>query len=92
VYDPERLLSHDMGPNPLWLLEDLSRDLDFQPGMRVLDLGSGKGAACRSPSLRQKRRGEIVNDVRAGHRGRVELPFGGRHRRQKRLHAVVGES
>ncbi|WP_222871381.1 methyltransferase domain-containing protein [Nonomuraea sp. PA05] len=34
----------DMGPNPLWLLEDLSRDLDLRPGMRVLDLGSGKGA------------------------------------------------
>lgn len=33
-----------MGPNPLWLLEDLARDLDLRPGMRVLDLGSGKGA------------------------------------------------
>jgi cyclopropane fatty-acyl-phospholipid synthase-like methyltransferase len=26
------------------LLEDLSRDLDPRPGMRVLDLGSGMGA------------------------------------------------
>lgn len=43
-YDPVWLLGLDMGPNPLWLLEDLSRDLDLQPGMRVLDLGSGKGA------------------------------------------------
>ncbi|QNE23152.1 methyltransferase domain-containing protein [Kribbella qitaiheensis] len=33
-----------MGPNPLWLLEDLAKDLDLRPGMRVLDLGSGKGA------------------------------------------------
>jgi SAM-dependent methyltransferase len=34
----------NMGPNPLWLLEDLSTDLDLRPGMQVLDLGSGKGA------------------------------------------------
>ncbi|MFI6187491.1 SAM-dependent methyltransferase [Streptomyces sp. NPDC051136] len=33
-----------MGPNPLWLLEDLAHDLDLRPGMRILDLGSGKGA------------------------------------------------
>ena len=33
-----------MGPHPLWLLEDLARDFDLRPGMRVLDLGSGKGA------------------------------------------------
>lgn len=44
TYDPDWLLSRDMGPNPLWLLEDLARDLDLRPGMRVLDLGSGKGA------------------------------------------------
>ena len=43
-YDPEWLLGLDMGPNPLWLLEDLCRDLDLRPGMRVLDLGSGMGA------------------------------------------------
>ncbi|MEU8226888.1 methyltransferase domain-containing protein [Kribbella sp. NPDC048915] len=44
AYDADWLLAGDMGPNPLWLLEDLARDLDLQPGMRVLDLGSGKGA------------------------------------------------
>jgi len=33
-----------MGPNPLWLLENLLPHLDLEPGMRVLDLGSGKGA------------------------------------------------
>jgi SAM-dependent methyltransferase len=43
-YDPAWLLSLDMGPNPLWLLEDLAADLDLRPGQRVLDLGSGKGA------------------------------------------------
>lgn len=43
-YDAAWLLDLDMGPNPLWLLEDLARDLALQPGMRVLDLGSGRGA------------------------------------------------
>ncbi|WP_025274626.1 SAM-dependent methyltransferase [Haloglycomyces albus] len=43
-YEPAWLLDLDMGPNPLWLLEDLARDLDLRRGMRVLDLGSGKGA------------------------------------------------
>jgi cyclopropane fatty-acyl-phospholipid synthase-like methyltransferase len=43
-YDADWLLKCDMGPNPLWLLEDLAKDLDLRPGMRVLDLGSGKGA------------------------------------------------
>jgi cyclopropane fatty-acyl-phospholipid synthase-like methyltransferase len=44
TYDANWLLAGDMGPNPLWLLEDLARELDLRPGMRVLDLGSGKGA------------------------------------------------
>jgi SAM-dependent methyltransferase len=43
-YDPAWLLRLDMGPNPLWMLEDLVRDLDLRPDMRVLDLGSGMGA------------------------------------------------
>lgn len=43
-YDPAWILDLDMGPHPLWLLEDLSADLDLRPGMRVLDLGSGRGA------------------------------------------------
>jgi SAM-dependent methyltransferase len=43
-YDPEWLVRLDMGPNPLWLLEDLAQDLDLSPGMRVLDLGSVMGA------------------------------------------------
>ncbi|MDX6364321.1 MAG: hypothetical protein QOC85_3331 [Streptomyces sp.] len=40
-YDPGWLVGLDMGPNPLWLLEDLARDLEPRPGMRVLDLGPG---------------------------------------------------
>lgn len=43
-YDADWLLALDMGPNPLWLLEDLTADLRLRPGMRVLDLGSGRGA------------------------------------------------
>ncbi len=43
-YDPAWLVRLDMGPNPLWLLEDLCGDLDLRAGMRVLDLGSGRGA------------------------------------------------
>ncbi|NIK62468.1 SAM-dependent methyltransferase [Kribbella shirazensis] len=44
AYDADWLLAADMGPNPLWLLEDLAHELDLRPGQRVLDLGSGKGA------------------------------------------------
>lgn len=43
AYDPQWVVDGCMGPNPLWLLEDLSTDLDLRPGMRVLDLGCGKG-------------------------------------------------
>ncbi len=43
-YDARWLVDLDMGPHPLWLLEDLAADLDLRPGMRVLDLGSGRGA------------------------------------------------
>jgi len=43
-YDAGWLLDGDMGPHPLWLLEDLAGDLELRAGMRVLDLGSGKGA------------------------------------------------
>jgi len=32
-----------MGPNPLWLLEDLCGHMDLCPGMKVLDMGCGKG-------------------------------------------------
>ncbi|MCL1846876.1 MAG: methyltransferase domain-containing protein [Coriobacteriia bacterium] len=42
-YDPAWVERHWMGPNPLWLLEDLCGSLELRPGMRVLDLGCGKG-------------------------------------------------
>ncbi len=42
-YDAEWVLAGDMGPHPLWLLEELAAELELRPGMRVLDLGSGKG-------------------------------------------------
>jgi SAM-dependent methyltransferase len=43
-YDPGWLLDLDMGPHHLWQLEDLLPALALRPGMRVLDLGSGRGA------------------------------------------------
>ena len=43
-YDQAWLVALDMGPNPLWQLEDLLPDLSLEPGDMVLDLGSGKGA------------------------------------------------
>ena len=56
-YDAKWLVDLDMGPHPLWLLEDLANDLDLRPGMRVLDLGpvwarprssSRRSTECRS--------------------------------------------
>lgn len=44
AYDPAWVVGLDMGPHPLWLLEDLVDDLTLEAGMRVLDLGSGLGA------------------------------------------------
>ena len=43
AYDPEWVLENMMGPNPLWLTESLAGCMSFDPGMRVLDLGCGKG-------------------------------------------------
>lgn len=42
-YDPTWMIKGCMGPNPLWLLEDLLADLPLHPGDRVLDLGCGRG-------------------------------------------------
>lgn len=44
AYDAGWLLSLQMGPNPLWLLEELLLDVKLDASMRVLDLGCGKGA------------------------------------------------
>lgn len=40
-YDPDWVMDNQMGPNALWLVEWLCRDLELKPGMRVLDLGCG---------------------------------------------------
>lgn len=42
-YDPEWISENWMGPNPLWLLEELCEHMDLRPGMKVLDMGCGKG-------------------------------------------------
>lgn len=40
-YDSGWVMDHQMGPNPLWLVEWLCGGLNLEPGMRVLDLGCG---------------------------------------------------
>ncbi len=42
-YDPKWILENEMGLNPLWLTEWLCADMGLRRGMRVLDLGCGKG-------------------------------------------------
>jgi cyclopropane fatty-acyl-phospholipid synthase-like methyltransferase len=42
-YDQKWISENWMGPNPLWLLEELCKHLDLRPGMKVLDMGCGKG-------------------------------------------------
>ena len=42
-YDTDWILENWMGPNPLILLEELCEHLDLKPGMKVLDMGCGKG-------------------------------------------------
>ena len=42
-YDPDWVLENMMGPNALWLTESLAGCMRFHSGMRVLDLGCGKG-------------------------------------------------
>ena len=41
AYDPVWLFRNQMGPNCLWLIEDLARHMALSPGQRVLDLGCG---------------------------------------------------
>lgn len=40
-YDPEWVLTNQMGPNALWLTEWLCQRMELKPGMRVLDMGCG---------------------------------------------------
>jgi SAM-dependent methyltransferase len=42
-YDKEWVIENWMGPNPLILLEELCGHLELKPGMKVLDMGCGKG-------------------------------------------------
>ena len=42
-YDTNWIEANWMGPHPLWLLEDLCEHMDLRPGMKVLDMGCGKG-------------------------------------------------
>ena len=42
-YDTQWAVENQMGPNALWLTEWLCRDMELKPGMRVLDMGCGKG-------------------------------------------------
>ena len=42
-YDNNWIQENWMGPNPLILLEELCNHLDLKPGMKVLDMGCGKG-------------------------------------------------
>ena len=37
------VIQNGMGSNPLWLVEWLTAAMDLKPGMRVLDLGCGRG-------------------------------------------------
>src|SRR6266581_8737145 len=43
-YDPRWVIALEMGPHPLWQLEDILPALALEPGSRVLDLGCGRGA------------------------------------------------
>lgn len=42
-YDQEFVSENLMGPNALKMIEELTQSLDFHAGMKVLDLGCGKG-------------------------------------------------
>ncbi len=42
-YYPNWVLDNMMGPNAPWLTESLAECMDLRPGMRVLDMGCGKG-------------------------------------------------
>lgn len=41
-YDSSWINENKMGPNPLWLLEDLTKDMNLKEGMKILDMGCGK--------------------------------------------------
>jgi cyclopropane fatty-acyl-phospholipid synthase-like methyltransferase len=44
-YDYNWIAENWMGPNPLYLAEELCGNMDLRPGMKVLDMGCGKGCS-----------------------------------------------
>ena len=42
-YDSQWISDNWMGPHPLWLVEELCKNMDLRPGMKLLDMGCGKG-------------------------------------------------
>ena len=46
-YDPRWVMALEMGPHPLWQLEDILPALALVPGSRVLDLGCGRPGRLR---------------------------------------------
>jgi len=44
-YDYNWIVENWMGPNPLYLAEELCENMDLRPGMKVLDMGCGKGCS-----------------------------------------------
>ncbi|HML47231.1 MAG TPA: methyltransferase domain-containing protein [Clostridia bacterium] len=44
-YDLEWLCENEMGPTSAWLTEFLIRDMNIQPGMRILDMGCGRAVS-----------------------------------------------
>ena len=44
-YDYSWVAENWMGPNPLYLAEELCSNMDLRPGMKVLDMGCGKGCS-----------------------------------------------
>lgn len=40
-YPMEWIMENSMAPNPLWFTEDICKELDLKPGMKVLDMGCG---------------------------------------------------
>jgi len=44
-YDYNWIEDNWMGPNPLYLAEELCANMDLRPGMKVLDMGCGKGCS-----------------------------------------------
>lgn len=43
TYDPRWVMENEMGPNVLWLTEAVCEHMTLKPGMRILDMGCGRG-------------------------------------------------